>query len=225
VSAKAGNAAIDGVATARMAVYRFALQSLDKPSAEQHAWMTDDAYGHTLGALCDRFDVPGPSESRIEPQLPDHEATYIAWFEAGLPTPRVVLQASHYNQREPAPRILHEHVLFYQRFGAALRKDNLDQPDHLLNQLAFLIHLDELASHAPQDAQSIAAARRDFLHRQVIALVTSAAAAASKHGAPPVYQAVFAILATAVRQDLTLTEETLAPAGAATRRLQSNPRR
>lgn len=225
MSAVANDTALDGVASARMAVYRFALHSLDKPSAEQHAWMTDDAYGQTLSGLSDQFGVACPPELGIERTPAAHEASYLAWFEVGMPTPRVVLQASHYNRREPSPRILHEHILFFQRFGAALRKDNIDQPDHLLNQLAFLIHLDELAVHAPQDAQSITAARRDFLQRHVVALATRASDAATKHGAPPVYQAVLAVLATAARQDLTLTGDVLAASEQSSAAEHSPPQR
>lgn len=198
------------VATARMAVYQFALKSLDKPSPEQHAWMTEPGYAETLCGLCEQFGAASPPSTGIDDVLADHEANYIAWFEVGMPTPRVVLQASHYNRREPSPRILHEHVLFYRMFDANVGRDNLDQPDHLLNQLAFLVHLDDLASRAPTDARAIAAARRDFLRRHVIALVVHASEAAVKHGAPPAYQALLAILATAVEQDLTLTEAALA---------------
>jgi hypothetical protein len=56
----------------------------------------------------------------------------------------VVLRASHYNRREPVPATIHEHVLFYRRFGARLAAGTLEPADHLSNQLAFLIRLDEL---------------------------------------------------------------------------------
>jgi DMSO reductase family type II enzyme chaperone len=200
---------LDQIATTRMAVYQFALRSLDKPSPEQHAWMTDAGYRQTLAALCEQFGAELPRAAGLDDELADHAASYIAWFEVGMPTPRVVLQASHYNHREPAPRILHEHVLFYRMFDAKLRQDNLDQPDHLLNQLAFLVLLDELTFNAAQDSRAIGAARRDFLRRHVIALVAQAGEAAAKHDAPPVYRAVLAILAAALDQDLSLTEAML----------------
>jgi TorA maturation chaperone TorD len=117
----------------------------------------------------------------------------------------VALLASHYNRREPVPATIHEHVLFYKRFGARLAAGNLEPADHLINELAFLIRLDELLLRGAIEADSVLRARHDFLRRQAATWPAKAAEAAENNGLPAVYRAVLALLAAAVKQDLELT--------------------
>ena len=139
----------------------------------------------------------------------DHESRYLACFEVGLPGPPVPLLASHYNRKEPAPRIIHEHVLFYKRFGVR-PVDSLESADHLLDELAFLIRLDELLLAGRVEAESVLRARRDFLARRAARWPARAAALTHERGLPPVYRTLLALLAVAVEQDLALSETAVA---------------
>ena len=127
-----------------------------------------------------------------------------------MPGPPVVLRASHYNRREPVPATIHEHVLFYRRFGTRLAAGNLEPADHLSNQLAFLIRLDELPCATELERRSVLRARRDFLTRQVTRWTAMAAAAAEEKLLPPVYRVLLTLLARAVEQDLELSRAALA---------------
>jgi TorA maturation chaperone TorD len=196
---------------ARLAVYRFLLAALDKPTAEQHAWFTGSAFRRSLAELAGQFGTPAPAEPAAAGPA-EHQARYIAGFEVGLPTPPVVLLASHYNRREPVTAVIHEHVLFYRRFGAALSAGNIEPADHLLNELAFLIRLDELYLEGEPGA-SILRARRDFLRRQAARWPARAAEAADERSLPAVYRSLLHLLAAAVAQDLEVTEAALAELG------------
>jgi len=193
----------------RLAVYRFLLAALNKPSAEQHAWFAGPDFRRSLEALCEQFAVAPPGGEVAAAGPAEHEARYIACFEVGVPAPPVVLLASHYNRREPVTAVIHEHILFYRRFGAALAPGNIEPADHLLNQLAFLIRLDELCLIGGPGVDSVGRARRDFLLRQAARWPAWAAAAAVEKGLPAVYCTLLSLLAAAVTQDLELTEAAL----------------
>jgi TorA maturation chaperone TorD len=199
-----------GLASSRLAVYRFLLAALDKPTPVQHCWFRSPDFRAALAALGEAFDLPCPDGELVPPALADHESRYLACFEVGLPQPPVVLQASHYNRREPVPATVHEHVLFYKRFGARPAEGNIEPADHLSNELAFLIHLDELLAAGKLEAESVLRARRDFLARQVTRWAAAAAAAAEATSLPALYRFLLAVLARAADQDLELTQAALA---------------
>jgi TorA maturation chaperone TorD len=178
---------------------------LDKPSAEQHRWLSSEAFEVTLRELCDRFGVDVPSGGLVDWSGDEHESTYLACFEVGLPTPKVVLQASHYNRRAPAPRVIHEHQRLYRLFDAKLAARNLDQQDHLLNQVAFLMHLDELVMGGAVDLPAVVHARRDFIEKHVRDHVRSALQSARAPGVPAVYATALALLDAALAQDVALS--------------------
>jgi TorA maturation chaperone TorD len=201
------------LARSRLAVYRFLLAALDKPTPEQHRWLCGPDFRTSLEALGQAFGLPCPEGELVPPAPADHESRYLACFEVGVPQPPVVLQASHYKRREPVPATVHEHVLFYKRFGARLAKGNIEPADHLSNELAFLIHLDELLAAGQPDAESVLRARRDFLARQVTRWAPAAAAAAEEKSLPALYRFLLAVLACAVEQDLELTQAALAGPG------------
>jgi TorA maturation chaperone TorD len=201
------------LAQSRLAVYRFLLVALDKPTPEQHRWFRSADFRAALEAVADAFDLPGPDGELVPPALADHESRYLACFEVGLPQPPVVLQASHYNRREPVPATVHEHVLFYKRFGARPADGNVEPADHLSNELAFLAHLDELLAAGRLEAESVLRARRDFLARQVTRWAGAAAAAAEEKLLPALYRFLLAVLARAAEQDLELTQAALTGSG------------
>jgi TorA maturation chaperone TorD len=197
------------LAATRPGLYRFLLAALDKPSLEQHVWFCSPDFRNSLQLVCASFGLAGPEGDLGAAGPADHEARYLACFEVGLPTPPVVLLASHYNRREPVTAIIHEHLLFYHRFGVRLANPNAEPADHLLHELAFLIHLDELLARG-LPARSLLSARRDFLRRQATRWPAQAAAEATEKGLPTVYRALLSILDAAVEEDLHLTEAALA---------------
>ena len=197
------------IAQARIAVYRFLLAALDRPSPEQHAWMRAPDFRQTLDALCDTFAIDCPEEELVPEDAADHESRYLACFEVGVPEPPVVLFASHYNRREPAQRVVHEHVLLYRAFGVTLPPGSLDSPDSLFSQLAFLLRLDELLLGDAVEGESVLRARRDFLARHVVRWVGHAAALAEEKHLPPVYCVLLAALSAALVQDSELSTAAL----------------
>lgn len=188
----------------RRSVYQFLLAALAKPGPAQHAWLRGAGFGRGLELLCESFGLELPEGTELVPSgFADHESRYLACFEVGLPQAPVVLQASFYVKHEPAPRVVHEHVLFYRHFGYETRT-HAEAADHLLNELGFLVHLDMLAEAPGADLASLRAARRDFLCRQMARWVESAALRAAERFLPPLYRVLLALLAAAVRQDVEL---------------------
>lgn len=193
----------------RQAVYRFLLAAFDKPSADQYAWFASRSFQDALGELADRFGVPPAATEADAGSVADHEARYLSCFEVGLPAPPVMLQASQYRRREPPTAVIHEHVLFYQRFGMSLTPDNREAPDHLLNELAFLIHLDELLRKG-EGTESVLRARRDFLVRQGARWPEQAAAQAIDKRLPDVYATLLALLTSVLNNDQEITQAAIA---------------
>src|SRR5262245_28027447 len=192
---------------ARLAAYHFLLAALDKPTPEQHAWLTSTDFRHSLAELGEHFGVAIPPGELAAADPDDHQARYIATFEVGLPTPPVVLLASHYNRREPVTAIIHEHMLFYRRFGASPSRGNGEPADHALNELAFLIYLDELLLAGQVEVESILHARHDFLSRHMSRWPARASAVAEENGIASLYVTLLRILTAAVDQDRALTAE------------------
>jgi TorA maturation chaperone TorD len=194
------------LAETRLAVYRFLLAALDKPTPEQHTWFAGPDFRLSLTELCESFGVAPLVDEAAADGPAEHQARYIACFEVGLPAPPVALLASHYNRREPVTAIIHEHILFYRRFGTSLAAGNIEPADHLLNELAFLIRLDELCLQGGAGTTSLVQARRDFLRRQAARWPARAAEAATESRLPAVYRTLIQLLAAAVAQDLELTD-------------------
>jgi hypothetical protein len=201
------------LAKARLAVYRFLHAALDRPTPERHTWLTGPEFSRALATACVPFGLPVPDGDLFPEAFADHESRYLACFEVGLPAPPVPLLASHYNTRDPVPRTIHEHILFYRRFCARPAGSGVDSADHLLNELSFLIRLDELLLAETVEAESIVRARHDFLVRQATRWPARAAAAANEKHLPPVYCVLLALLAAAVRQDRELCEAAVADLG------------
>jgi DMSO reductase family type II enzyme chaperone len=197
------------LAETRLAVYGFLRAALNKPTPAQHAWMQQPDFQRALESLCDQFGVPSSGDDAVPAAYADFESRYIACFEVGLPAPPVALQASHYNRREPVPAVIHEHILFYKRFGLHVPDGDSESADHLLHELAFLLHLDQLLLTGKMAADSLVLARRDFLDRHLSRWVPRADDAAEEKHLPALYQTLLTILARAVSQDKDLTGSSL----------------
>ncbi len=198
------------LAETRQTVYRFLLAALDKPTAAQHAWFAGPEFRASLERLCAAFALDPPAGELAAADPAEHEARYLAWFEVGVPQPPVPLLASHYNRREPVPQVVREHLLFYRCFALRLAPGNIEPTDHLLNELTFLVRLDQLLRAGVPNAGSVLRARRDFLDRQAAPWPSGAAAAARDRGLPAVYQTLMDLLAAAVAQDRDLTAAAVA---------------
>jgi TorA maturation chaperone TorD len=159
----------------------------------------------SLGQLAEAFDVACPDDVRVPEAWADHESRYLACFEVGMPGPPVPLLASHYQKREPAPRVIHEHILFYRRFGMPGPDRDQAPADHLVYQLDFLIHLDQLLRTGRVEAESALWARQDFLSRHVCRWTAAAARSAEENGLPGVYRVLLGVLSAAVAEDLEWT--------------------
>jgi DMSO reductase family type II enzyme chaperone len=192
----------------RRPVYRFLMAALSVPTPEQHAWMRGPDFARSLGELASAFGVSSPEGELVPQEWADHESRYLACFEVGMPSAPVPLLASHYQKREPVPRVIHEHLLFYRRFGLPVPGPAQAPADHLVYQLAFLIRLDELLEGGRLDARSVLWARRDFLARHVRRWTEEASRQAEEKHLPTVYQALLAILAAAAEEDLEWATET-----------------
>jgi TorA maturation chaperone TorD len=78
--------------------------------------------------------------------------------------------------------------------------------DHLLNELRFLIHLDQLRERCPSSADSLDRARRDFLDRHPLRWIPRASDRASDRGIAPFYRGVLTLLSAVVREDRMLLD-------------------
>jgi TorA maturation chaperone TorD len=113
-----------------------------------------------------------PGELGIPSRYGEYESRYIATFDVGQPHPPVPLIESHYNKREPVPRILHENMMFYQRFGLRLSPNFAETSDHLLCQLSFAVQLlamirDRLHADNHAEATQITQALKDYTRRHL----------------------------------------------------------
>ncbi len=201
------------IAEARIAVYQFLLAVLDKPTVEQFDWLRSAEFYDTLARLCEAFFIALPDEDLTPEEFAEFESRYLACFEVGMPTPPVPLQASHYDRRHPAPAVIHEHILFYKQFGRQPTSANGEPADHLSNELAFLIHLDDRAIRRPEQRDSIVRAHHDFLNRQAGSWPARAVNLAVENGLPQLYVATLSLLAAAIEQDRELTDEQFAALG------------
>lgn len=134
------------------AAFAYVHSLLRKPTPSQYAWLVSAECQELWRELCSGFDgLPGQLDASAE--YNDYAERYIATFDVGTPTPPVPLIESHYNKREPIPRILHENILFYRQFGLQLRDSALESADHLQHQLEFVRHLLEYRSQLETDKQ------------------------------------------------------------------------
>lgn len=190
----------DAMTTLRAAIYRLLLLALDKPSPERHEQLRGPAFRQALTVLCGQYDLPVPDDL-VPEAFPDYESRYLATFEVGLPAAPVVLLASHHGRHEPAPKVVHEHILFYRHFDADPTAETGEAPDHLINELRFLVHLDELREGNPAAGEAIDRARADFLDRHPLRWVPVASDQAERHGVPEFYCVALLLLEAMLRDD------------------------
>ncbi len=158
------------------AIWQFMHHLFRLPDPSQWEWLGDPLTQRAWGLLASATEgvaakLPVPDDYAA------HEVEYIAAFEVGAPSPPCPLIESHWNKDEPAPRILHENVLYYQGFGLELRSAQGETADHLRYQLEFLRHLciSEAEATDASVAEQFALGRRDFTARRLRTWVPLAA--------------------------------------------------
>jgi len=102
----------------------------------------------------------------------EYAEDYISTFEVGLPAPPCPLIESHWNKRDPVPKVLHENMLFYKQFGLELRSSSNETADHLRHQLEFMHHLcrteaEAIATGQVEYVDQYARARTDYTNRHL----------------------------------------------------------
>jgi DMSO reductase family type II enzyme chaperone len=102
-----------------------------------------------------------------------HESTYIALFDVGIPEPPVPLFESAHDKTHPAQEIALENTYFYEVLG--LKSDpGRAVPDYLVTQLEFLAALRYTCEHTSEHtseqstAVSLARAEAEFLERHLL---------------------------------------------------------
>jgi len=148
------------------------------PSPDQHAWLLSSECQEMWGVLSACLDGL-PTRLDVPADYNDFTERYIATFDVGTPAPPVPLIESHYNKRDPIPRILHENILFYRQFGLQLRDTSLESADHLRHQLEFVQHLLDYqlrlaTSGQTAEAEQVTQALADYVRRHLVSWLPEA---------------------------------------------------
>lgn len=199
----------------RAAAFLFVHDLFRLPSPTQWEWLQRDTTRRPWEALASALDLPGPGDIHLPADERGYESEYLSAFEVGAPEPFAPLIESHYNKRAPVARVLHENVLFYQRFGLRIRDGKSERADHLRPQLEFVAHLyrtegDEVA-RADGDGrlEPIQRGRRDFIERHLMSWLPAAEARAER-AAPP-WAAVYIAIARRLVEATTADSVPAAP--------------
>ena len=159
------NAHGDGMAAA----FLFTHDLFRFPSPSQWEWLTSPQAESFEAELDRRLGCRPAAGSRLPASADQYEQEFIATFEAGIPHAPVPLIESHYNKRDPVPRILHENILFHRAFGLALKSSAAETSDHLRHQLEFVAHLYGLEAGASGEAlDAIRLGRVQFVERHLL---------------------------------------------------------
>lgn len=145
------------------------------PTSAQWEWITQTDVRTALGVLFQQYGITNGQDANLYPaSYEEYEESYIRLFEVGAPCPDCPLIESHWNKKDPTPKVLHENILFYKAFGLRMKKEAEETSDHLRFQLEFYRHLITLAAEtadSPERAdhyQQIMQARRDYLQRHLV---------------------------------------------------------
>ena len=151
------------------------------PTLGQWEWLRSEAVQQAWAVLSNECTTDVPNQIPLPDTFEKFQEEYIAAFEVGAPSPPCPLIESHWNKRDSTPRILHENMLFYRRFGLELRSSANETADHLRHQLEFIHYLHDLAERYGDDpenetqASQISRAKHDFIERHVLSWIPRAA--------------------------------------------------
>jgi len=171
-----------------MAVARSFLLAFGRPGKEQQElilgsdWLEDLASRGWLGKAEPRMLRKGLPRDPGE-----WESFFLSTFDVGFPAPEVPLFETHYLRDGSAPGVLHENILYYKAFGCELTEGTSDNPDHLRNQLGFLVILCWLEGGAGasfETVRSARTAREEFVERHLLSWLPAAANVAERKAHP-----------------------------------------
>jgi len=156
------------------AMWKYLHDLFRSPGEAQWRWLHEESTRRA-------FELLTATALRLPTTSAEFEQEYLAAFEVGLPHATAPLLESHWKRTEPTPRVLHQNLLFYRRFGLELRQPSADSADHLRLQLELMCHLCRLQTRAVtagkhDEAAQLARACREFAE-QHLAWVSLAAAA------------------------------------------------
>ena len=202
--------------------FLFVRDLFEPPCCNQWARLHSEETRAAWTAMADRLGVSRTLD--LPSDAAAYESAFIAAFDAGAPRPLVPVFESHYNKREPVPRILHENVLFHQSFGLRLRHAGSETSDHLRHQLEFigrLYHMEaeELGGRCdPEILAQIRAGRRDFLDRHLLSWLPEAFDLARK--APGGFRWVASLVSMALNLTVLALRDATADSSAEGRRVR-----
>lgn len=175
------------------------------PCEEQWEWLNAAPATEAWKVLAESLATNCPHRMPLPENIHDYEEEFIAVFEVGVPEPPCPLIESHWNKRDPLPKVLHENMLFYKQFGLELRSSANETADHLRHQLEFLRFLCQLEIAALSESsdnektEQIARARREFIMRHPAEWIPRAAEALQERDAPAWATARMRLLAAAIQ--------------------------
>lgn len=154
------------------ATWKYLHDLLRGPSTEQWRWLKSEPVQAAWLVLAPWTGLDGCTALPLPNSYESYAGDYVAAFEVGLPEPPCPLIESHWNKRDPVPKVLHENMLFYKQFGLELRSSSNETADHLRHQLEFVHHLYRMEREAVTDsrmehADQCARARIDYLNRHL----------------------------------------------------------
>ncbi len=172
----------------RMAVARSFLLAFGRPGREQQDlilgsdWLEDLASRGWLGA-----ESPRDLREGLPRDPGEWESFVLSTFDVGFPAPPVPLFETHYRTEGSTPEVLHENILYYKTFGCEMAEGAPDNPDHLRNQLGFLLilsWLEERPEISDESVRAARAARVEFVERHLRSWVPEAEKMARKKAHP-----------------------------------------
>lgn len=171
-----------------MAMARSFLLAFGRPGKEQQElilssdWLEDLASRGWLGP-----ETPRALRGDLPRDPGEWESFVLSTFDVGFPAAPVPLFETHYRKEDSVPEVLHENILYYKAFGCDLSNGAADNPDHLRNQLGFLLILCWLEERPGGPADSVRAARcarADFLERHLLSWLPEAERVAREKAHP-----------------------------------------
>lgn len=111
------------------------------PSPEQWSWLISAPAQAAWVILAEHANMDDYPILPLPASYDEYTVEFVATFEVGMPQPPCPLIESHWNKRDPVPKVLHENMLFYKQFGLELRSSANETADHLRHQLEFMHYL------------------------------------------------------------------------------------
>lgn len=142
------------------------------PCPGQWAWLTSQPAPAAWMILAGRSNIDNCLVLPLPATYDEYAVDFVSTFEVGMPQPPCPLIESHWNKRDPVPRVLHENMLYYKQFGLALRSSANETADHLRHQLEFMHYLcrkesEALAVEQLEIVGQFAQARSDYVARHL----------------------------------------------------------